>query len=909
MIRNGFLLIILLFTISFNIFALTSKEQEFFNAIKENKYESQLKNLLRYKMNLNATNEKGLTPLLYAIECNNERAVRVLLEYNDVNMEAKLPDDFADYPYINKNEGDSFNIGGATPLMFAIFKNNPRIVKQLIDKGADVKARDNEGTSVFLYACGFGNGNIIRMLLVKDRTLVNDKTPNINVNGLHYAASLNNLETINFLIKNVDMNINDRDSNGCTALYYAAYYAKKEAYNLLIKLGANKDIGDNYGVKPEYILSGGSSAVDLGADSNEENNNSFTNTYEENIFIAEAIQTSDTNALRNIMMYSNFNMNSVIIAYETPLTYAIHLGKDDMVNELLKYRIDNTNIINIETSFIPRDDLYFNESRAEFTGYVYLYNASPLQYAIFKGNTNIINTLLRFGADINRKDSLGNNALMYAASYGNAEVIDTLLNYSSNSYRVVDMYGDTPLHNAALLGNTNTLTALMNRTPININVQNIDGNTPLHLAVKNHNSNTYRFLLLKGADYTIKNYDGKTASDLLYGDGVESIESIISNSMNTNSLNNTNYYTNTKLNNKNNSNTNSNNTNSSGITNFIDTNFSNSNFNNTNLNSTNNSNDDTNSYNYIEQNNNISTNSYNNIKPNNYDITADSYNINNDIFDNVKVIQANTFADDLIYEYSDEGSIDDSNDDYVEPDTDDDYSDIYEASKPIFDAIYNGNIADLLKAIENGTNINQRNAEGFTPLLYAINYDKVEAVKALLSYSNFIDIEMPLNGYTNIYSVKGKNFSGEVLFNGTTPLQYAIFKGNTNVVNLLIDSGADTRKKDYNGYCSLFYASAFSDANMIHFLLTKDPTLTREKSLSGRTVMHFAAIYGNDDAISYYLSNTFLSINAIDNEGNTPLHYASEKGFASTIDLLINSGAKTDIANNAGLLPSDLLKK
>ena len=171
--------------------------------------------------------------------------------------------------------------------MFAIFKGNARIVKQLIDKGANVKARDNEGTSVFLYACGFGDGNIIRMLLVRDRTLVNDKTPNSNINGLHYAASLNNLETINFLIKNVDMNINDRDLNGCTALYYAAYHGKKEAYNLLIKLGANKDIGDNYGVKPEYVLSGGSSAVDLNdnSDSNEKNNNSFTNTYEENILL------------------------------------------------------------------------------------------------------------------------------------------------------------------------------------------------------------------------------------------------------------------------------------------------------------------------------------------------------------------------------------------------------------------------------------------------------------------------------------------------------------------------------------------------------------------------------------------------------------------------------------------------
>ena len=176
-------------------------------------------------------------------------------------------------------------------------------------------------------------------------------------------------------------------------------------------------------------------------------------------------------------------------------------------------------------------------------------------------------------------------------------------------------------------------------------------------------------------------------------------------------------------------------------------------------------------------------------------------------YNDVKVITANTFADDLIYEYSDEGSFDDKNDeDYVETDTDDDYSHIYESSKPLFDAIYNNNIADMMQAISNGIDINTRNEDGFTPLLYAINYDKLEAIKALLSFSNTIDIEMPLNNYTNYYSVKGKNFSGEVLFNGTTPLQYAIFKDNTNAVKLLIENNADMIKKDYNGYSSLFYA-------------------------------------------------------------------------------------------------------
>ena len=790
MIRNVFLLIILLFSVNFNIYAINQKESELFLAIKEKKNERDLREILKYRVDFSATNEIGLTPLLYAIECNNERALRVLLEYSGVNMEYRLPDNFAAYPYINKYEGDSVNIGGATPLMFAIFKNNSRIVKELIDKGANVRAKDNEGNSVFLYACGFGDGNIIRMLLQKDKTLVNDKTPNGNLNGLHYAAAFNNLNTINFLIKNVDMNINDRDSNGCTALYYAAYYAKKDAYNLLIKLGANKDIGDNYGVTPEYILSGGSSAIDL--DNKEDNN---INTYNENMFIARVIQTSDTNALRDIMMYSNFNMNSIIMAYETPLTYAIHLDKDDIVNELLSYRKNNTNIINIETSYIPADEVYFNEDRAEFRGNIYLGDVSPLQYAIFKNNTNIINTLLHYGADINRKDSLGDNALMYAARFSSAEVIDTILNYSSNSYRVVDIYGNTPLHNASSLGNTNALIALMNRTPININIQNINGDTPLHLAVKNNNSNTYRFLLLKGADYTIKNYDGKTASDLLYGDSVENI-----------------------------------------IGSFEETNI-------------------------------YSTNSYNNIN------SIQANNVNNIVED---FLYDNMPDDDASY-YKKE------NNEYQPTQLD---------SKILFDAIYKDDAALIHNAISNTVDINTRNAEGFTPLLYAIHYDKTNALNILLSYTNKIDINKTLDNYTNYYSKKGINFSGELIFDKTTPLEYAIFKGNINIVSMLIENNADIYLEDSKGYNGIFYASAFGNYAILNKILQKYPTIYNFKNANGDGVLHIAASYGNNNAISFYLYNTFLSINTKNNEGKTPLDLANERGYTNTVDYLIKGGAK-----------------
>ena len=792
MIRNVFLLIILLFSVNFNIYAINQKESELFLAIKEKKNERDLREILKYRVDFSATNEMGLTLLLYAIECNNERALRVLLEYSDVNIEYRLPDNFADYPFVNKYEGDSVNIGGATPLMFAIFKNNSKAVKELIDKGANVRAKDNEGNSVFLYACGFGDGNIIRMLLQKDKMIVNDKTPNSNLNGLHYAAAFNNLNTINFLVKNVDMNINDRDSNGCTALYYAAYYQKQDAYNLLIKLGANKDIGDNYGVTPEYILSGGSSAIDLD-DNNKENNN--TNTYNENMFIARVIQTSDTNALRDIMMYSNFNMNSIIIAYETPLTYAIHLDKYDMVDELLSYRKNNTNIINIETSYIPADEVYFNEDRTEFRGNVYLGDVSPLQYAIFKNNTNIINTLLHYGADINRKDSLGDNALMYAARFSSAEVIDTILNYSSNSYRVVDIYGNTPLHNASSLGNTNALIALMNRTPININIQNVNGDTPLHLAVKNNNSNTYRFLLLKGADYSIKNYDGKTASDLLYGDSIENI-----------------------------------------MGSFSDTNI-------------------------------YSTNSYNNLN------TIQANNVNNIIED---FLYDNMPDDDASY-YKKENN---------------EYQSAQLESKILFDAIYKDDAALIHNAISNTIDLNARNSEGFTPLLYAIHYDKTNALNILLSYTNKIDINKTLDNYTNYYSKKGINFSGELIFDKTTPLEYAIFKGNIDTVSMLMDSNADIYIEDSKGYNGIFYASAFGDYALLNKILQKYPTIYNFKNSNGDSVLHIAASYGNNNAISFYLYNTFLSINTKNNEGKTPLDLANENGYSNTVDYLIKSGAK-----------------
>ena len=213
-------------------------------------------------------------------------------------------------------------------------------------------------------------------------------------------------------------------------------------------------------------------------------------------------------------------------------------------------------------------------------------------------------------------------------------------------------------------------------------------------------------------------------------------------------------------------------------------------------------------------------------------------------------------------------------------------------SKILFDAIYKDDAALIHNAISNTVDLNTRNPEGFTPLLYAIHYDKTNALNILLSYTNKIDINKTLDNYTNYYSKKGINFSGELVFDKTTPLEYAIFKGNINIVSMLMDNNADIYLEDSKGYNGIFYASAFGDYALINKILQKYPSIYNFKNSNGDSVLHIAASYGNNNAISFYLYNTFLSINTKNNEGKTPLDLANEKGYTNTVDYLIKGGAK-----------------
>ena len=157
-----------------------------------------------------------------------KRVMELIGEGEDINQNDRdfiMYSEFMDSHYI---------IEGATPLIFAIFYRDLGIMKYLLDNGADPHIKDENGRNSFLWACGLGNVDVIKMLVEFYPDLVNS----LNVygsNGLHIAAGSNNVEVFEYLVKDLSIDVNSTNEYGKKVLDYAE---KDEAIEKLKELGA-----------------------------------------------------------------------------------------------------------------------------------------------------------------------------------------------------------------------------------------------------------------------------------------------------------------------------------------------------------------------------------------------------------------------------------------------------------------------------------------------------------------------------------------------------------------------------------------------------------------------------------------------------------------------------------------------
>ncbi len=132
---------------------------------------------------------------------------------------------------------------------------------------------------------------------------------------------------------------------------------------------------------------------------------------------------------------------------------------------------------------------------------------------------------------------------------------------------------------------------------------------------------------------------------------------------------------------------------------------------------------------------------------------------------------------------------------------------------------------------------------------------------------------------------------------GATALEWAAYRDDLELADLLIAAGANPKLANREGATALRLASLRGSATMIEKLL-KAGADANERDLNDETPLMFAARNGNLDALNVLLKNG-SQVNAKESlRGTTALMWAVEQGHSEAAKLLIQHGADVSAASS-----------
>ena len=135
-------------------------------------------------------------------------------------------------------------------------------------------------------------------------------------------------------------------------------------------------------------------------------------------------------------------------------------------------------------------------------------------------------------------------------------------------------------------------------------------------------------------------------------------------------------------------------------------------------------------------------------------------------------------------------------------------------------------------------------------------------------------------------------------------LHVASEHGCLEVVNLLLEAGADKEKRNIDGATPLISAALGGCSEVTRLLLVSGADI-EAGNRRGETALHTAAGQGHWQIVRLLLQAR-AEKDAFDKEGRTPLHLATELGNVEAVRLLLEVGADRDKFLNDGTRPLQL---
>ena len=206
--------------------------KEFFESLNEeneNKYINYIKNpSIKFWTFLN---ENGLTPLHQSISLNLYELSKEMLKVAKNNL---TQEEFLSFINSGTNKGQ-------TPLHYASFVGNIKLIKLLIENGADISIKTNNKFNM-LHLAVMGKKITSFYYFIKQYKIdINSKDSKDNT-VLHLATFFNSTKIFNFLLTVKKIKINSRNKDGFTPLHFAVINQSKSMIKKLLIKGAKCNI-------------------------------------------------------------------------------------------------------------------------------------------------------------------------------------------------------------------------------------------------------------------------------------------------------------------------------------------------------------------------------------------------------------------------------------------------------------------------------------------------------------------------------------------------------------------------------------------------------------------------------------------------------------------------------------------